>query len=115
MGLDFQGLRLIRELPRMGISFSATVMIGRQTYSDLLKPSDLASTFGITEQEATPELAFTYIEPRLCLLGATRIESIDRSDYEQATILHDMNQPIPDALKGSFSLVWEERYPGAYF
>ena len=107
MGLDFQGLRLIRELPRMGISFSATVMIGRQTYSDLLKPSDLASTFGITEQEATPELAFKYIEPRLCLLGATRIESIDRSDYEQATILHDMNQPIPDALKGSFSLVFE--------
>ncbi len=40
-------------------------------------------------------------------MGATRIESIDKADYEEATILHDMNQPVPDQLKGSFSLVFE--------
>jgi hypothetical protein len=107
MGLDVQGLRLLRELRGTGVSFADTVMIGRQSFSELLNPSDLVETFGITEQEATAALAFKYIEPQLRLLGATRIESIDKSDYEQATILHDMNQPIPNRLKRSFSLLLE--------
>lgn len=107
MGVDFQVLRLFRELRRKGISFCSTVMIGRQVYSASLLPTDVAGAFGITEQEATTALAFRYIEPQLRLLGATRIESIDKSDYEQATILHDMNQPIPDHLKASFSCVFD--------
>lgn len=107
MGVDVQGLRLLRELRRMGVSFSDTVMLGRQNYSIYVKPSDMTRTFGITEQEAAAALTYKYIEPQLRLLGATRVESIDKSDYEQASILHDMNQPIPDRLKGSFSLVFE--------
>ena len=107
MGVDFPVLRLFRELRRKGISFSSTVMIGRQTFSDYLQSADLAGAFGITEQEASAALASKYIEPQLRLLGATRIESVDISDYEQATILHDMNQPIPDRLKASFSCVFD--------
>jgi hypothetical protein len=33
-------------------------------------------------------------------LGSTSITSIDYSDYEGATITHDLNRPIPDQLRG---------------
>jgi 2-polyprenyl-3-methyl-5-hydroxy-6-metoxy-1,4-benzoquinol methylase len=33
------------------------------------------------------------------------VSSIDASDYENATYVHDLNVPIPDHLKGQFDLV----------
>jgi SAM-dependent methyltransferase len=35
-------------------------------------------------------------------LGATQVDSVDASNYEAATIIHDMNNPVPAA--------WHERY-----
>jgi len=46
-----------------------------------------------------------YAEPLLRFLGAQRIESVDASEYEKATIIHSMNDPIPDTLKGAFTCV----------
>ncbi|WP_315764622.1 methyltransferase domain-containing protein [Sphingomonas sp. Y38-1Y] len=40
-------------------------------------------------------------------LGATSVESIDMSDFEQATHIHDMNQPLPDHLRGRFDTVMD--------
>jgi hypothetical protein len=41
----------------------------------------------------------------LRLLGAQRIESLDASAFEGASIVHDMNRPIPGELKAAFTLV----------
>jgi SAM-dependent methyltransferase len=46
-----------------------------------------------------------FAEPLLRLLGAEQICSIDASSYEHASVVHDLNQPIPDALKDAFSVV----------
>jgi hypothetical protein len=46
-----------------------------------------------------------YCEPLLNQLGAKLIESFDYSDYENATILHDMNTPIPEQYKNKYSLL----------
>jgi SAM-dependent methyltransferase len=48
-----------------------------------------------------------FIEPVLELLGAQKIDSLDFSDYERATIVHDMNEPVPESLKGKFSCVFD--------
>ena len=37
-------------------------------------------------------------------LGATEVDSIDASDYESATIIHDMNLPVTDAHKKTFDV-----------
>ena len=37
--------------------------------------------------------------------NATRVDSVDVSSYEKATILHDMNLPIPGEPKERFTLV----------
>lgn len=39
--------------------------------------------------------------------GFATIESIDASSYEQATIVHDMNFPLPTSLKDQFDFVFD--------
>lgn len=43
-----------------------------------------------------------FSESFLRSLGAQEVESLDYSDYEGATLVHDLNQPIPEE--------WEQRY-----
>ena len=46
-----------------------------------------------------------YAEKFFQILGASHITSFDKSDYQVATCLHDMNAPIEGSLKNRFSVV----------
>jgi hypothetical protein len=46
-----------------------------------------------------------YTEPLFGLLGARNLQTLDFSDYEKATRIHDMNQPVPSTWHQSFSCV----------
>jgi hypothetical protein len=46
-----------------------------------------------------------YCETLLTQLGATSVDSLDASDYEGATIIHDLNNPLPAGLLGKFDTV----------
>ena len=48
-----------------------------------------------------------FAEPLFRLLGAKTVESLDYSDYEQASIIHDMNTPLGDRLVEKFSVVMD--------
>ena len=106
MGVDTHVLRLLSESRKGGLSFSSTIMIGRQNYW-ALNPSDLCSALGIKSEDASALFEQRYIEPLLKRLGAVRIESLDNSAFEQATVIHDLNEPIPEHLKASFSCVFD--------
>jgi hypothetical protein len=41
------------------------------------------------------------------LFGARQVSSVDYSDYEGATHIHDFNKPLPTALKERFSVVFD--------
>jgi hypothetical protein len=41
------------------------------------------------------------------LLGAQQVDSIDHSNFEGATLTHNLNEPVPDDLRGRYSLVWD--------
>jgi hypothetical protein len=43
-----------------------------------------------------------FADSLIAALGAKTVDSIDVSDYEGATVLFDMNYPIPDTLKGKY-------------
>lgn len=72
---------------------------------DDLRDLAIAKGVGTAEQLQRLDLSKGYAEPFLELLGAQRIESLDASDYEQATIIHDLNDPVPPSLHGRFSCV----------
>jgi len=85
-------------------------MIGRQIFA--LNRSDLRKSladFGFPSDKETVDSIFCdnngYAEMFLRYLGANQVHSFDYSDYEGATHIQDMNQPIPDEFKERYSVV----------
>jgi hypothetical protein len=81
------------------VDFSATAMLGRQTLN--LRPTDVPRAADLGNGWKRGDFA----ENILRRLGASRIESIDASTYEGASIVHDLNQPLPGNLRAQFSVV----------
>ena len=87
-------------------------MLGRQDL--LMQPGDLAKAFaklGLDLPRDAAEELFReedgFVEPLLRLLGADDAHSLDGSDYERPTLVHDLNEPVPDDWHGRYSLVWD--------
>jgi hypothetical protein len=110
MGININALKFIGAAKQGGVSFSRTLTIGRQSmYVDRPALMRLLSSniWGNPLNLEGVDLSEKYAEWLLRLLGATQIDSIDCSDYEGATILQDLNSPIPDGLKNRYSAVLE--------
>jgi hypothetical protein len=110
MALTDQEVRFLLAARTSGVSLERFCMIGRQSLR--LDPGPLRRLLheaGIVLSRE--EIAALYVqaqgfsEPLLRLLGASEIDSVDASIYEQATIIHDMNEPIPDHLKNCYTAV----------
>jgi hypothetical protein len=112
MGIDVYSLPFLLELKNRGYSFESTMTLGRQAFGPMshgtmCKILHAHGFAAVTEAQSRDFLQQEdgYVEPLLRFLGAQRIESIDFAGYENATIIHDMNQPIPDSLKEAFTCV----------
>jgi hypothetical protein len=110
MGLDFNGTRFLLWLKKRGVDFSTTATIGRQSLAVTKK--ELKNNFdyfgqNVEESALAPFFAESppFAEAFLNFLGARQIDSVDNSAYEGATVVHDMNQPIPEEYKRKYSLV----------
>lgn len=107
MAFDINGTKFLLYARQRGVSFARTAMIGRQEMH--ITEADLRANlrmFGADPPAAgTESLAADYAEPFLELLGAGEVVSFDASTYENASVVHDFNHPIPDEYKGRFSTV----------
>jgi len=93
MGFTTECVRFLNYCKENGVDFESTLQVARQS-------CDFSSDkIGVKEGD--------FAEPLLRFLGAKKVESMDYSDYEQASIIHDMNLPINEDLKESFSAVIE--------
>jgi SAM-dependent methyltransferase len=94
---------------RSGIDFSSVVTIGRQTnYLGAGNIEELEASGLSRFHERWSEVARApFADQFLRTLGAQRVDSIDLSDYEGATILHDMNTPLPRELHEQYDVVLE--------
>jgi hypothetical protein len=107
MGLNRNGTRLILYLKSTNLDFGKVLTLGRQGLhlsEEALKTN--LSKYGFT-QSAKDILNQKdgYCEPFFKLMGAQTVDSIDASPYENATIMHDLNVPIPDNFKQKYSVV----------
>lgn len=92
----------------MNVEFRKTLMLGRQHLFPDAKCLQRIFDIQKINLEASKFLAENlYGEKFFSLLGAQEIDSIDYSDYEEATIVHDMNLPIPGELRERFSVVYD--------
>lgn len=83
-------------------------MIGR--HGMVLKPRTLKRIFGVHGHQLTDEdtrkiCSTKYAEPLLEYLGATSVDSVDASDYQDANLIADLSKPIPSEWLGRFDTV----------
>ncbi len=106
MGLGPQSVKFLCAAKSMGVDFTDTAMIGRQSFRP--DPATLERVFSVLGIAGDADQFLRenpYSEPFFTLLGAKRIVSVDASAYEGATDLHDMNLPIADRLRRRFSAI----------
>lgn len=88
MGIDAHGLHCLEYAKQFG-AFGRTATLGRQNV--YLKASLLERKFG----NGLDWKKQVYCEGLLeTFFGATKVDSIDRSNYEGASVIFDMNEPL---------------------
>jgi hypothetical protein len=107
MALTDTATRFLFYSKSLGVSFSETLTIGRLALKiNPLLINEMAQKYHLPAAENIYSPGNkSYAEPLFCMLGATKADSLDYSDYEGATIIHDMNYSIPTEYKNKYSVV----------
>jgi hypothetical protein len=107
LGIDTKVAQFIVGATSAGADFERTLMLGRQfLYPD---GAALQRMFSLHQVTACPDavLESGWAEPLFEALGARIVESIDASSFEGATLIHDMNAPVPHDWHGRYTLVFD--------
>lgn len=115
MGVTAAAAEFLIQAAKDGACFNSTLMLGHQSL--FVSPQKLK---GLLEKyQCWPpyynQKAFYdrlvqcrfYADPLFTMLGATQLQSMDASAYEDAEIVHDLNEPVPAELRESFDLVFD--------
>jgi SAM-dependent methyltransferase len=113
MGLDFNGVKFLLWAKNLGVSFERTLTLGHQGLSSSRNRfRRIVEDFGMTvtpeEVERVhrhPSFTGLFADEFFHFLGAKEAVSVDQSDFEGATLLHDLNKPFPEHLRGTFDLI----------
>lgn len=98
MGLNYDAIHFLRSESRRGVDFSRTLTLGRQRlYLDAL---EYHACFGELPKERLP-LADGFLHS----LGAHSLTAMDASPYEGASLIHDLNEPLPEELQARYTCV----------
>ena len=91
---------------KLGVDFNETITLGRMSLYATKEDIQDTLTYFQSDKKIT-DVAFPvdYSEPVFKLLGATVTDSVDYSNYENATFIHDFNTPIPEAMKRKYTAV----------
>ena len=111
MGLDSTAIELLLEAEQSAGFFSSIITLGRQELQHFDRQSlkSLLVEHGHPASDEQVEAILRegdgFAEPLFRFLGAEKVDSIDNSSFEHLSIIHDMNQPIPDGLRSSYKAV----------
>jgi SAM-dependent methyltransferase len=110
MGLDAATLEILLTAREAGASFDHVLTIGRQSVcATSAEVKTVLARHGISltadQAYALVTEANGYCEPLLKRMGAQRVDSLDVSSYEGASIVHDMNEGLPDPHRNQFTIV----------
>lgn len=102
MGINTSFAHLLVQARLQGAEFTETLTIGRQSLTVPRRElARMAARLGLSEASLPGGDGFA--EGFLSgFLAARSVRSLDYSDYQQADIVHDLNQPLPQDLRNSF-------------
>lgn len=93
---------------KLGVSFSKTLTLGRlELYVSKKDIEDLKNDYSKLSPNQFSKVKYDtkYSEPLFELLGAKQVDSLDFSNYEEATIIHDLNKSISEEYHNRFSAI----------
>lgn len=99
MGIDIHALNFVRHASARQ-PLGKTLTIGRQEVH--VPEHELRRILDAKPEHRKDKYCERLVET---YLGATCVESLDNSDYEGATFVHDMNRPLPEDMHGRFDTV----------
>jgi len=101
MGIDLDVAKFLLSARERKVDFQKSLMLGNQQFQFFdYDYQTLAAAFKLNDFpkiKTGPEF-FQF-------LGAKEISAMDFSDYEGASILHDLNKPVGDELKEKFTFI----------
>jgi SAM-dependent methyltransferase len=104
VGIERNAAALLLKMRSDGVRFGRVLTLGRQhLHLDAETHARLLRRIGVSGVDGLP----TYADSLLVALGATCVDSIDASNYQGATIVHDLNAPPPESLRAQFDLVFD--------
>lgn len=112
MAINYLDARLLWDARMKGASFDSTLTVAHLGL-DLL-PAEVQSLRQLYRAHAPAESATPFDTYRsgdysdafiTTMLGATSLSTLDYSPYEGATIIHDLNTPIPGRYHGQFDAI----------
>lgn len=109
MAIDTESARFFLTGVRHGVRYAESLTLGRQHF--LLSHAETARLMADCGLRAAEHADMfrgeypMYAEPFWKLLGASRVETLDMSEFEGATLVHDLNRPVPEAWKLQFDAV----------
>lgn len=105
MGITGNCAKFLFYAKQYGASFERTLTLGRQhLYADARTLSDYFRKYLSADRQG---INGPYADDLFIHLGAARVDSIDISDFEGATIVHDLNVPVPDSMHDRYTLVFD--------
>jgi hypothetical protein len=113
VALCFNSIKFLLWAKNLGAGFDRTLTLGRLGLScaprmlrQALRDFDMPANkeeFDRCYQKQPREAVFA--DNFLQFLGAKEVVSVDYSDFEGASLLHDLNAPFPENLRGRFDVV----------
>lgn len=111
MGIDYAAARKLIQLSRRVPPSGEVLMLGRHRMQvrDRLRPAldTLMAEEGMGLTFADLEQDDGYTETFFRALGYDAVSAMDLSDFEGATVLHDLNDKVPAKLKKKFALIYD--------
>lgn len=115
MAVDFNGLKLLLWAKNLGASFEQTLTLGRQGFG--CAPGKFRKAlrdFGFRRNEEEidrcfqrPPMGGLFADELFRFLGAKEVVSLDYSDFEGASFLHDLNKPFPPEHQNRYSFLFD--------
>ena len=109
MGLDINMVQFLIDARKGGARFGEMLTIGRQQLNVYpARMVQLLRKHGLPHEAFLTDAAQSqFAEPCFQALGVKQIYSLDASDFEGASFVHDLNRPLPADLKNRFDTVFD--------
>jgi hypothetical protein len=104
MGCEKNATALFLKMRSAGVSFGRVLTLGRQNvHLELGEYNRALNRLGRPHAALLP----TYADELLLAMGAESVDSMDASAYEEASLTHDLNRPIPEDWNERFDLLFD--------